>query len=234
MTGMKQILLLLAGCLILTACNSGYTPQPRATNFPAIQQNHIRSAAHWQLMANNEVASLVSSIPFDASVAIRPAGDESSPFEQAYRRMLTAALVEQGIVVALSSDTATHYLNYDLQMIRHSETDNDWLPRPGTASAWIAIATASANVRNWTNQEYALIPLALGLDVFMALWRDTEVSVAEIIVHSQLQDDAHIVAANSHVYYFNGEDIQQYQDQGKAFPVVSQSARTLSSAVTAP
>ena len=234
MTGMKQIAILLAASLALVACNSGYPPHPRAINFPAVQQNHIRSAAHWQLMADNEVQSLAAALPPQASVAIRQAGQESSPFEQAYRRMLTAALVDSGIQVALSPAAASHYLDYNLQMIQHSETDRDWLPRPGTASAWIAIATASANVRNWTNQEYALIPLALGLDVFAALWRDTDSSIAEVIIHSQLQDAEHIVAANSHVYYFNGDDMQQYQNQGRTFPVVSQSPASPHYAVSAP
>ena len=136
--------------------------------------------------------------------------------------------MDAGIAVALSPESATHYLDYDLQMIRHSESDRNWLPRPGTASAWIAIATASANVRNWTNQEYALIPLALGLDVFMALWRDTDGSVAEVIIHSQLQDVENIIAANSHVYYFNDNDSHQYQSQGRTFDVVSQATSAYS------
>lgn len=226
MTGIHKFAILLTLSLVFSACNSGYPPQPRAINFPAVQQNHIRSASHWQLMANNEVAGLARTLTPQSTVAIRPTDGTSSPFEQAYRRMLTAALVDAGITVALSSESATHYLDYNLQMIRHSERDRDWLPRPGTASAWIAIATASANVRNWTNQEYALIPLALGLDVFMALWRDTEGSVAEVIIHSQLQNAEHIVAANSHVYYFNDNDRQQYQSQGRTFEVVSQAAPT--------
>ena len=222
MTGMTKIAILMVLSVTLAACNSGYPPQPRAINFPAVQQSHIRSASHWQLMADNEIAGLASALPAQSTVAIRLVDETSSPFEQAYRRMLTAALVDAGIAVALSPESATHYLDYDLQMIRHSESDRNWLPRPGTASAWIAIATASANVRNWTNQEYALIPLALGLDVFMALWRDTDGSVAEVIIHSQLQDAEHIIAANSHVYYFNDNDSQQYQSQGRAFEVVSQ------------
>lgn len=224
MIGMKHIALLLTVSLSLIACNSGYPPQPRAINFPAVQQNHIRSAAHWQLMADNEAQRLATTLPQEASINIRLAGKESSPFEQAYRRMLTAALVDAGIPVSLSPETATYYLDYDLQLIQHSESDRGWLPRPGTASAWIAIATSSANVRNWTNQEYALIPLALGLDVFTALWRDTDGSVAEVIIHSQLQNAQQVIAANSHVYYFNGEDMRQYQSQGRAFQVVSQSS----------
>lgn len=224
MIGMTKNAILLVLSVTLAACNSGYPPQPRAINFPAVQQNHIRSAAHWQLMADNEVNSLVASLSARSTVAIRAADASSSPFEQAYRHMLTSALVDAGIAVALSPESATHYLDYDLQMIRHSESDRNWLPRPGTASAWIAIATASANVRNWTNQEYALIPLALGLDVFMALWRDTDGSVAEVIIHSQLQDADHIIAANSHVYYFDDNDSHQYQSQGRAFDVVSQAS----------
>lgn len=230
MLGIKFTAILLIAGVTLSACNSGYPPQPRAINFSAVQQNHIRSAAHWQLMAENEVAEFSTKLPSEATVAIRSAGSESSPFEQAYRHMLTAALVKSGIKVTLSADTATHFLDYELQMIRHSESDGDWLPRPGTASAWIAIATASANVRNWTRQEFALIPLALGLDVFMALWRDTDGSVAEVIIYSQLQESGQIVAANSHVYYFNGDDLQQYQSQGRAFPVVSQHASSLQQA----
>ncbi|ALO45569.1 hypothetical protein [Pseudohongiella spirulinae] len=213
---------LIAGMALLSlaACQSGYTPQPRATLFPASEQSYMRSAAHWDILAANEASAISQAVDDSNLLSIRSADVGDSPFEQAYRNMLLAHLVGNNVQVALDPASASHHIDYDIQVVRH-ENRRSLRPRPGTASAAFAIGVFGANVRNWTDQELALIPVGLGLDLLNVVWRDTEESVTEVVVNSRLHDGNRIIAADSRVYYFNAQDEHNYQGQGRQFQVVS-------------
>lgn len=213
---------LIAGmCLLaLTACQSGYTPQPRATLFPASEQSYMRSAAHWNILAANEASAISGAVDDSNLLSIRPANDSDSPFEQAYRNMLTTHLVSHNVQVALDPATASHHIDYDIQIVRH-EDRRALRPRPGAVSAAFAIGVFGANIRNWTDQELALIPVGLGLDILNMLWRDTGESITEVVINSRVHDGNRIIAADSRVYYFSAQDEHNYRGQGRRFQVVS-------------
>lgn len=73
----------------LTACQGGYNAQPRAVMFPANEQLVLRSASHWDALAANEAAAIWQLIPASSLVGIPRASNTHSPFEQAYRNLLT-------------------------------------------------------------------------------------------------------------------------------------------------
>ncbi|WP_237133366.1 hypothetical protein [Pseudohongiella sp. O18] len=218
--GSSRLIALATLLVALTACQSGYTPQPRATLFPATDQNYMRSAAHWDMLAANEATMIGQALDSNHLVAIRDTGPASSPFEQAYRNLLISQLVSNDVQVALTSEAASHHVDYDIQVVTH-EDRRSLRPRPGTASATFAIGVFAANIRNWTEQELALIPVGLGLDILNALWRDTDDAITEVIVNSRLHDGSRIVAADSRIYYFSAQDQHNYQGQGRQFQVVS-------------
>ncbi|MDO8909861.1 MAG: hypothetical protein Q7W55_15355 [Pseudohongiella sp.] len=209
----------------LTACQGGYTPQPRATMFPASNQNVLRSAGHWDVLAANEADSVRNVVPAGSLLGVPNPSPAHSPFEQAYRNMLTSQLVGNGVQVALSPASAVYQLEYDVQVVKHTDRDSLW-PRPGTATAFFAIGTLAANVRHWSDQSLAMIPAALGLEYLTLLWRDTEGSITEVIVNSRVHDGVRLLAANSNVYYFRDDDQHNFTGGGRAFPVVARSVET--------
>jgi hypothetical protein len=215
-----KCLLAAAGLLTLSACAGGYTPQPRATLFEASSQQVLNSAAHWDVLAANEAATVQAVIPAASLLGVPNPDPSHSPFEQAWRNMLTSHLVSNGVQVALSPASAVYQLDYDVQVVRHTDRSTLW-PRPGTATAFFAVGTLAANVRHWSDQSLAMIPAALGLEALALLWRDTNGSITEVVVNSRVHDGVRLLAANSNVYYFRDEDQHNFTGGGKAFRVVA-------------
>lgn len=213
-------LLALAGLVSLSACTGGYTPQPRATMFQASSQQVLNSAAHWDVLAANEAAMVRNVVPATSLLGVPNPDPAHSPFEQAYRNMLTSHLVSNGMQVALSPAGAVYQLDYDVQVVRHTDRTSLW-PRPGTATAFFAVGTLAANVRHWSDQALAMIPAAIGLEALTLLWQDTEGSITEVIVNSRVHDGVRLLAANSNVYYFRESDQHNFTGGGKAFRVVA-------------
>jgi hypothetical protein len=208
---------------VLTACQGGYTPQPRATMFAATDQNVLRSAGHWDVLAANEADAVRSVVPASALVGVPNHSPAHSPFEQAYRNMLTSQLVSSGVQVALSPASAVYQLDYDIQIVKHTDRGSLW-PRPGSATAFFAIGTLAANVRHWSDQSLAMIPAALGLEYLNLVWRDTDGSITEVIVNSRVHDGVRLLSSNSNVYYFRDDDQHNFAGGGRAFPVVARDA----------
>lgn len=217
--GTRHLLALIA-LLSLSACQNGFTPQPRATMFPASEQTYLRSAGHWDVLAANEAAAIQNALDADNLISVREAGPAASPFEQAFNSMLTSHLVSNRVQVALNPEIASHHVDYDVQIVQHTDRKR-LLPRPGTASAVFAIGVFGANIRNWTQQELALIPVGIGLDVLNGLWRGTRGSITEVVINTRVHDGSRLVSADSRVYYFSSEDQHNFHGQGRAFQVVS-------------
>lgn len=216
----RRLLLPVLATLTLAACQAGYTPQPRATLFAASEQVMLRSAGHWDVLAANEAEHVKSMLPTSSLLGLPTANPAHSPFEQAYRNMLASHLVSEGVVVALSPAAALYQLEYDIQVVKHTDRGALW-PRPGTASTVFAIGTLAANVRHWSDQSLALIPAAMGLEALALWWRDTDSSITEVIVNSRVHDGVRLLAANSHVYYFKDGDQHNYTGGGRPFRVVA-------------
>jgi hypothetical protein len=204
----------------LTACQSGYTPQPRAVMFPASEQLVLRSATHWDALAANEAAAIGQLIPASSLVGVPAASNTHSPFEQAYRNLLTSHLVTNGVQLAINPSNAVYQVDYDIQVIRHTERES-LLPRPGAASAAFALGALGYSVGNWNNQGLAAIPLALSMEMLSLFWRDSKGSITEVLINSRVHDGVRLLAADSRVYYFMDEDQHNFTGGGRAFQVVS-------------
>lgn len=219
----RLVNVLLSSALVLgtlAACQSGYNPQPRAVMFPASEQLVLRSAAHWDTLAANEAAAIWQLIPASSLVGLPQASNTHSPFEQAYRNMLTSHLVSHGLQLAVNPASAVYQVDYDVQVVRHTERET-LLPRPGLASAAFAVGALGYTVGNWNNQGLAAIPLALSMEMVSLFWRDTSSSITEVLINSRVHDGVRLLAADTRVYYFMDEDQHNFTGGGRAFQVVS-------------
>lgn len=220
MTRYHQLLCLalLAGCA-LGACNNRYQAFPRAVTFAGVEQQVARSAAHWNLMASNEASLITRQFDTPPSLFIEQADDTDSPFERAYQRLLSAQLLAAGANVMINPGTAGLLLDYDIMIVSHAN-GRSLRPRPGIFSAAFAIAAIAGNVPNWEDNELAIIPLALGLDVLTDIWRDTRETMSEVIVTTTLHDGDRLLRSDARIYYVRDADLANYQTRGKTFEMV--------------
>ncbi|MBC52526.1 MAG: hypothetical protein CMQ34_01690 [Gammaproteobacteria bacterium] len=209
---------LLAGCA-LGACNNRYQAFPRAVTFAGVEQEVARSAAHWNLMAANEASLITQQMEASPSLFVAQADDTDSPFEQAYQRLLTAQLLAAGANVSRQPGTAGLRLDYDIMVVNH-DNGRSLRPRPGFFSTAFAIAAIAGNVPNWEDNELAIIPLALGLDILSDLWRDARETMSEVIVTTTLHDGDRLLRSDARIYYVRDADLANYQTRGKTFDVV--------------
>lgn len=211
-------LALLAACA-LGACNNRFQTYPRAVTFPGVEQEVARSAAHWNLMAANEADLITRDFETPPALFIEATDATDSPFEQAYQRLLTAQLLAAGANVMINPGTAGLQLDYDIMVISH-DNGRSLRPRPGFFSAAFAIAAIAGNVPNWAENELAIIPLAVGLDVLNDIWRDTRATMSEVIVTTTLHDGDRLLRSDARIYYVRDADLGNYQTRGKTFNVV--------------
>jgi len=217
-----HLLLTISGLLALNACTGGYTPHPRAIMFETSSQQKLESASHWSMLAAHEATKIQEILPGDALLGLPGVNLSRSPFEQAYRNMLTSHLVSSGVKVALSPASAKYRLDYDIQVVRHTSRDT-LVPRPGTATAFYAIGRTASNVHKWSKPYDVWIPVTIGAEVLTLLWRDTEETITEVVVNNRVHDGVQLLTASSNVYYFSDDDLHNYTGGGKTFSVVAAS-----------
>ena len=212
------LVLLLSACS-LSACNNRFQAYPRAVNVAGSEQPVARSAAHWDLMASNEAALIADSFETPPALFVAPADDNDSPFRQAYHRLLSAQLINNGASVMLNPGSAALQLDYDILVVTH-DNGRSLRPRTGVFSAAFAIAAVAGNVSNWADNELAIIPLAAGLDVLTHFWRDSRETMSEVIITTNLHDGSRLLRSDARIYYVRDADLANYQTRGKTFSVV--------------
>ena len=209
--------LLLTGCASVYKGNK-YLPNPVAQDMATVFQQKLQSAAHWDVIAQNEAVEIASAITSSGSVGFGEMPHRSG-FGKAYKKMLTARLLGNGVRV-MDAD-AKYILTYEVQVVKHKSRDD--LPLPAgifslTTGAAYIIGQA---VAHWTHPELLIIPFSVAGDLFLANNRDSSSSNTEVLITTELRDKNEIVQSSTHAYYFNEADKHLY-DPGKNFKVTNQ------------
>ncbi|MCB1665906.1 MAG: hypothetical protein KDI28_08975 [Pseudomonadales bacterium] len=215
----------LTACAFLGACaDSAYLHHPRATLFPASEQQTMASASHWNLVARNESAQIRESLGdgggiITPSVYLGTATPGAGDFQTAYHNMLLSALVDEGVAVMLQPENALFTVDYEVQVVEHDS--RSWLPpRPGTITAFLLTGVGIHDSQYWGDRGLVLLPVAMAGDLWSRFNKDTHTSVTELIVTTRVQDSQQIVHSSNRVYYFDEADIAQYRGKGRVFQVV--------------
>jgi len=93
--------------------------------------------------------------------------------------------------------------------------------RPGIATAYLAAVAGAIDTQHWGDQGLILVPVALAVDLWNKFRTDTSAEVTEVIITTRVLDSQQIAHAESHVYYFDPDDVGHYRNQGRTFSVVS-------------
>ncbi len=219
-------LVLLCLATILTACgNNNHLPYPRATMFPGSEQQKIQSAAHWDVLAQHESEQILAALgtlegDMPPSLHLGDPARNAGEFQSVWHNMLVTGLVNQGADVMLSREDALFTVEHEIQVVEHSSREK-LPPRPGSVTAFLAMAAGVDDTQYWEDQGLVLIPVALAADLWNKFQRDTNAEVTEVIITTRVLDSRRIAHASTRVYYFNPEDIAHYRSQGRTFNVVA-------------
>jgi hypothetical protein len=200
-------------------------------------EQKLQSAAHWDVIAQNEAAEIASAITSSGltskhddvgkgcltyfgcgSVGFGEMSHRSG-FGKAYKKMLTARLLGNGVPVMDAG--AKYILTYEVQVVKHKSRDD--LPLPAgifSLTTGVAYIIGQAAAR-WTHPELLIIPFSVAGDLFLANNRDSLSSNTEVLITTELRDKSEIVQSSTHAYYFNEADKNLY-DPGKNFKVTNQ------------
>lgn len=219
------VLLSLSAALLACSSSNNHLPYPRAIMFPGAEQQKVQSASHWDVLARHESEQILAALG-DGNGTITPSLYLGNParnagaFRSAWHNMLVSGLVNSGVAVMRSPENALFTLDYDVQVVEHASRES--LPlRPGTVTAFFAMAAGIDDSQFWEDQGLVLIPIGLAADLWNKFNRDTSAEVTEVIVSTRVMDSQQIVHASTRVYYFDPDDIAQYQSAGRTFDVVT-------------
>ena len=189
-------------------------------SFPAASQYKLKSAAHWQLIAEDVAGqikqSLVAQKHLQAPIYLEEPAQPTA-FERSLFPMLRAGLLSQGLKVSVrSQDTAV--LKVHVSKVSHVASY-----KPGTltllgSGLLVLREIALNNSSAWLNTGGALA--AITADV--AMTRHSTPPDLELILSVSVQKEGQYLATNNQVYYLFSQDLDMYQNlppTGRIFPV---------------
>jgi len=211
--------LLLAGCANLGAGNR-YQPYPQAQYPASGHQDKLQAVQHWDVLAQNEAKLLAQSVPVGSVVRIVEKQGGSS-FSSAYRKLLAQHLLAQGLKISHSRNAADYLLDYEVQVVVHS--DRDALRHPAGsfsavgASAWLI----KHAVDNWGDPGLVAVPFFVAADMYLANNRDANTPNTEVLITTSLHRGSMLVQSSNRIYYFNAGDMDLYKPPAKSLPAKS-------------
>jgi hypothetical protein len=206
-------LALLAGCQTLDV--------PRAENYPASTQQKMRSAHHWDVLAQDVARRVVQqmlSSTMESNGTVQIVGGADTDFERALRSLLATRLHEAGLrLVQRDGDLR---LSVEAQVVQHPDLAGarNRVQLPATA-----LAAGIGVIRNW--REYGLAGFGAGVQATLATGALIDIrdhalngpaaggpTRTELLVSVNLARGAQVVARTSDLYYLERPDAVLYRE----------------------
>lgn len=204
----KLIVSLLAGTVILGGC-APFSQAPQPTNFASEDQQHIRAASHWQLIASDSARQLMMAMPEKRSVHVVRKNSES-PFEKAFATQLVTELTRAGYPVMRSAERpGTLLVEISAQAVQFSERRQ----RPAAAGELTLLAGGLWVLRNlYENVSPGAAMVGSTLAVDGSRWFGSRngmgltVPKTELIVTASISNHERYFAQTSTAYYTTQTD----------------------------
>ena len=204
---LRKLCLLGIGSTLLAGCFGVHTSQaPIATTYPLTEQQKMQAAHHWDVLAQHQAGMLVQKLN-NRPLYIHGA-DQATPFNTTFDSLLTSQLVSAGAVVRTSPNMAAK-VSYKVQVVEHKDRDSIRAPEGAYTALTTGIAVATLPFNQWSEPALALIPAAVGADLFSgSLTSETK---QEVVITTQVTDAGQILYSNSSIYYINPGDNDHYK-----------------------
>ncbi|SNB46077.1 hypothetical protein [Geobacter sp. DSM 9736] len=202
---MRLISLSIAFVLLACGCAS-QLPVPQ--NHPLTFQKKLRSAHHWDVIADDVADRTRASLPpSERGPNGKPlyiaAPPENTPFNRAFHNFLVTRMVNRGIPVSSSRDNARE-IRYEIQLVRHNSSRYTHIPGTLTAlAAGVSVIRGLSDAGSWA------IPGALGAagladfgSGHFAGWP----TATELIITTSITEGSTYMLRKTDVYYIYDAD----------------------------
>lgn len=194
---------------LLAAGGCSHAPIPVAENFPYTSQKKVRSAGHWDVVAQHAMATTLErtgQAGGRATVVQVTLPDNPSVFDRVFREMLLTHFSQAGVQVVESADAPIKVV-YKAQLVRHSSDRPHLIPGIFTA------LTAGVYVAHYlgvhAHQDAALaggLGLAAVADIARSQYTGGPTHTELVLTTSIMQGDRHLGRMTS-VYYLEDADV---------------------------
>lgn len=207
---------LTGSCLVLAGCQ--YAPMPISSNFAYSEQHKVRSAGHWDMVAQDVVQQTLAMLQqhgVDASEAVYvDTVPNASVFDQGFREFLITKLVAQHIPVQLHAQGASILLRYQTQVVVHkSKVPEIEMGKFSKLSSGL-LAVYSLRDRHLDTWMGAQLGLAVFTD-WLESQRNGGPTHTELILTTTALRANQYVARKTDVYYLENADAPLFLSQQK-------------------
>ena len=221
-----RLTILAVTTLLLGACTS-IDGVSREARFPAATQYKVKSAAHWQLIAQDVAAHMAAALRDQPQVAVfLPDDPYGTVFSRVFTPMLRSALMARGAEVSTRPDGAAE-LKVAVEKVSHAP-----VYRAGTITV---LGSGLLVLRDIVlHNSYNLVNAGAVVGVMgadMAVARHGPPPEFELVLSTSLQRASQLLAAKTDVYYLAADDVQVYEKRtgqpptAREFPVVGAGAQ---------
>ena len=194
--------------LVTTLAGCAQSPIPVAENFPLTVQKKVRSAGHWELIAQDVVSQTVGMMrmngvdPGSRLYVSTPVG--ASHFDKAFRELLISEFVSRGHQVMMGPEGAVE-VSYSTNTVKHKSDRPHFIPGQYTM---LAAGLAAAYGISTLHADVAIaagVAAMGGADYANSVWTGGPTQT-ELLLTTSLTYDNRYVARKTDVYYVEDPD----------------------------
>lgn len=192
---------------VLAACT--HTPLPVAQNFPATYQQKVRSAGHWQAVANHQMQALVPVLQGATAGSVQvtvPAN--ATQFEQGLQTFAQTHLVQAGLPVAHSA-VGNVAVSFETQVVRHGSPRPAYVPGQTFMVVAGLLSLGHIAADSTAGLNLATLLGAGALDAAQGAATGGPTSV-EVVVVARITDGDRILGQQATVYYVEEADLSLF------------------------
>jgi hypothetical protein len=195
--------------LAVSVVGCTHSPIPVAENFPLTYQKKVRSAGHWELIAQDVVTQTlamlrVNGVPEGVPIHVALPW-EPTTFDTAFREMVITELVQRGQPVLLGPEGAI-VLAYNAQLVRHKSPRPDFLPGRFTMLAAGLAAAYGISTFHLDGQIIGGLALAAGSADLAASHETGGPTHTELVLTTSVTAPEQYLARKTDVYYIEDVD----------------------------
>lgn len=210
---------LMAACLVLMGC--GTAPIPVASNFDYSVQQKVRSAGHWDLMANDVVQQTLATLQKNAVNSAAPIHVQlpvhASAFDRGFREFVLTKLVQNGVTVMEHGASAELQLSYATQVVVHKSPRPQFIPGQFTMLAGGLMAAYGLRSEHLDTKLVAALGLAGAADFANSINAGGPTHT-EVILTTSVSRMGQFVARKTDVYYLEDVDAPLFLSTPSSYP----------------
>lgn len=218
--------LLIPAALTVVGCAS---PVPVASNFPLSYQKLVRTAHHWDVVADDVVSQTVAAINANPALQGRAlfvaSSERRTAFNRAFREFLITRLVDRGASVSVcrsepvkstgfSADGPDVEVTYQTQIVGHGKDLPNYQPGRFTLLAGGVMVVRRLADLHLNTAESMATALTAGALADLGLGHVAAATRTEIIITTTIAENNRFVMRRSDIYYVPEGDTDLFHRWG--------------------